>query len=139
VGVKDGGSASPKEDGRHLAGIPRHRQPSQIDLGGRCLDVALGRGTFGLPRCVRVEVAVPASHRAERHVHVDAEVARWSGGCRGVAHGYFFLPLSEPSSDVLNAAMKASGGTSTDPMFFMRFFPAFCFSSSLRLREMSPP
>ena len=37
------------------------------------------------------------------------------------------------------AAMKASGGTSTVPMFFIRFLPAFCFSSSLRLRVMSPP
>ena len=35
--------------------------------------------------------------------------------------------------------MKASWGTSTLPMFFMRFFPSFCFSRSLRLRVMSPP
>ena len=37
------------------------------------------------------------------------------------------------------AEMKASWGTSTRPMFFMRFLPSFCFSSSLRLRVMSPP
>jgi hypothetical protein len=36
-------------------------------------------------------------------------------------------------------AMNASCGTSTEPTIFMRFFPAFCFSSSLRLRVMSPP
>ena len=35
--------------------------------------------------------------------------------------------------------MKASCGTSTLPMCFMRFLPGFCFSRSLRLREMSPP
>ena len=35
--------------------------------------------------------------------------------------------------------MKASWGTSTLPMFFMRFLPSFCFSRSLRLRVMSPP
>ena len=35
--------------------------------------------------------------------------------------------------------MKASWGTSTRPMAFMRFLPSFCFSSSLRLRVMSPP
>ena len=37
------------------------------------------------------------------------------------------------------AATKASCGTSTRPMDFMRFLPTFCFSSSLRLRLMSPP
>ena len=35
--------------------------------------------------------------------------------------------------------MKASWGTSTLPTIFMRFLPSFCFSSSLRLRLMSPP
>ena len=42
-------------------------------------------------------------------------------------------------SSTFRIAMKASCGTSTDPMAFMRFLPSFCFSSSLRLREMSPP
>ena len=37
------------------------------------------------------------------------------------------------------AAINASWGTSTRPMAFMRFLPSFCFSSSLRLRVMSPP
>ncbi len=36
-------------------------------------------------------------------------------------------------------AMNASCGISTLPTIFMRFLPSFCFSSSLRLREMSPP
>ena len=47
-----------------------------------------------------------------------------------------FLPVG--TSEV-RAAMKASCGTSTRPMDFMRFLPSFCFSSSLRLRLMSPP
>lgn len=42
----------------------------------------------------------------------------------------------EPS---LNAEIKASWGTSTRPMFFIRRLPSFCFSSSLRLRVTSPP
>ena len=42
-------------------------------------------------------------------------------------------------SSTFKIAMKASCGTSTLPIAFMRFLPAFCFSSSLRLREMSPP
>ena len=43
------------------------------------------------------------------------------------------------SSPRRRAEMKASWGTSTRPMFFICFLPSFCFSSSLRLRVMSPP
>lgn len=50
----------------------------------------------------------------------------------------YFLAFSEPASDD-SAAMNASWGTSTRPTIFMRFLPSFCFSSSLRLRLMSPP
>lgn len=50
--------------------------------------------------------------------------------------GYFFF---EALSSLESTAMKASCGTSTEPTIFMRFLPSFCFSSSLRLREMSPP
>jgi len=35
--------------------------------------------------------------------------------------------------------MNALWGISTLPTCLMRFLPAFCFSSSLRLRLMSPP
>ena len=35
--------------------------------------------------------------------------------------------------------MKASCGMLILPMLFMRFLPSFCFSSSFRLRVMSPP
>ena len=48
-------------------------------------------------------------------------------------------PLCSQSSPRRNAEMKASWGTSTRPMFFIFFLPSFCFSSSLRLRVMSPP
>lgn len=54
--------------------------------------------------------------------------------------GDYFLPLSlalAPSEE--SAAMNASWGTSTRPTIFIRFLPSFCFSSSLRLRVMSPP
>ncbi len=43
------------------------------------------------------------------------------------------------SSDTFSTARNASWGISTRPTRFMRFFPSFCFSSSLRFREMSPP
>jgi hypothetical protein len=38
-----------------------------------------------------------------------------------------------------NTARNASCGISTRPTRFIRFLPAFCFSSNLRLREISPP
>jgi hypothetical protein len=43
------------------------------------------------------------------------------------------------SSSRLRTVIKASCGISTEPTIFMRFLPAFCFSSSLRLRVTSPP
>ena len=43
------------------------------------------------------------------------------------------------SSPILSAAMKALCGISTWPNWRIRFLPSFCFSSSLRLRVMSPP
>jgi len=41
--------------------------------------------------------------------------------------------------ETFSTARKASCGMSTWPTRFMRFLPSFCFSRSLRLREMSPP
>jgi len=43
------------------------------------------------------------------------------------------------SVPTFSTARKASCGISTRPTRFMRFLPSFCFSSSLRLRVMSPP
>ncbi len=59
-----------------------------------------------------------------------------STGLRGARQLGF---LSLPPSPVCSAATKASCGTSTRPTIFIRFLPSFCFSSSLRLRVMSPP
>src|SRR5690606_10980777 len=103
---------------------------------------------------VGVEVAVPAPDPAEGHVEVDAECALGRTGrrrrrqgavggnrvARGKGRAHFLDLASLPvgvSED--RAAMKASGGTSTRPIDFIRFLPSFCFSRSLRLREMSPP
>ena len=50
--------------------------------------------------------------------------------------------VSEPYSGsvpIFSTARNASCGICTLPTCFMRFLPSFCFSSSLRLREMSPP
>ena len=70
------------------------------------------------------EVAVPAAVRAEREVDVQMPDA---------AHDRF------RSVSRLSTARNASCGTSTLPTCFIRFLPFFCFSSSLRLRVMSPP
>ena len=43
------------------------------------------------------------------------------------------------SSPIFSTAKKASCGMETLPICFIRFLPSFCFSSSLRLREISPP
>jgi hypothetical protein len=63
---------------------------------------------------------------------------KWEAPGAGRRCGYFFA-LESPLSSVESAAMKASCGTSTRPTTFIRFLPSFCFSSSFRLREMSPP
>ena len=54
---------------------------------------------------------------------------------RGWLHGW----LHYSHSSTRSTARKASCGMSTWPTRFMRFLPSFCFSRSLRLREMSPP
>ena len=74
------------------------------------------------------EGAVPAPGGAEGQVHVQV------GDPRGIAGAHCW---DSPSS--CSTARKASCGTSTLPTCFMRFLPSFCFSSSLRLRLMSPP
>jgi hypothetical protein len=44
-----------------------------------------------------------------------------------------------PHTSTFSAAMNASCGMSTLPNWRIFFLPAFCFSSSLRLRVASPP
>ena len=100
---------------------PGREQPAlELQLGeqrrdvGRVLVLAAQHGD---------EVAVAAARGAEGQVHVEV--------ADGAAH---FL-----SSFRLSTARNASCGTSTPPTCFIRFLPFFCFSSSLRLRVMSPP
>ena len=64
---------------------------------------------------------------------------RSRGRRRGSRHEAASSPVRPQSSPRRNAETKASWGTSTRPMFFIFFLPSFCFSSSLRLRVMSPP
>src|SRR5712691_224498 len=92
-------------------------------LGSGHIDFAAERVDIGrnqaLEHGVGVEVAVLADPGAEGHVQVEA--------------------VNAFHQSRLNTAMKASCGISTLPTRFRRFFPSFCFSSSLRLRVTSPP
>ena len=135
--VEHCGRAATKEHRARRARVRTHHAASKRHLRERGADVSLGCGTVNLTRGVRVEVAVPATDCTERHMNVDAKVA--FGRLLRHVRAHFFLSDFSAGSDVFSAAMKASCGTSTEPMFFMRFLPSFCFSRSLRLREMSPP
>ena len=53
--------------------------------------------------------------------------------------GRYSADASTTQSSSLSAEMNTSPGTSTRPIDFIFFLPSFCFSSSLRLRVMSPP
>ena len=105
--------------------------------GGRASDVAVSGARRNQPgvaparsilRGAPVEPAeVPAVDGCAFR-GVDQRVERRS--LRARTRGY---------SASLRAATNASWGTSTRPICFMRFFPSFCRSSSLRFRLMSPP
>ena len=53
----------------------------------------------------------------------------------GVKEGF----AASAQSPLLSTLMKASCGMLTLPNIFIFFFPSFCFSSSFRFREISPP
>ena len=117
---------------------PRPGRPCGLDEGQQALSAGERR-----ERAVAVDVGQADPPRA---VVGDRELAgraspvgpRPGPHVGGPGDGHF-LPDFSAGCVVASAATKASGGTSTEPMFFMRFLPAFCFSSSLRLRLMSPP
>src|SRR5205085_10576269 len=96
----------------------RHDVSLERKLGQQRVDV---RVVLPGPADHGDEVAVAAARGAEGQVHVQ------------VPRAHFLLPSR------LSTARNASCGTSTEPTCFIRFLPFFCCSSSLRLREMSPP
>jgi len=75
----------------------------------------------------------PRPKQESRHSHRSFPPAIANSRARALA------PCSYSPSPTLSTAKNASWGISTRPMRFMRFLPSFCFSSSLRLRVMSPP
>ena len=139
------GRAAPKELGQINSEILRDRRVA--DAATRLHHVAM---RVGLPRAHEVRRQLARTPRERlRAAHEDRtlgglartairSLADGSVTLHGLVHliPAHFLPVG--TSEV-RAAMKASCGTSTRPMDFMRFLPSFCFSSSLRLRLMSPP
>ena len=91
----------------------------------------------GIDRSLGVELAGKLTNRIfEVHWKIIAD-ARLNFGSRSLSMFRVY-----PASSVfptLSTARKASCGMSTRPTRFIRFLPSFCFSSSFRLREMSPP
>ncbi len=70
----------------------------------------------------------------------DLRRGRVTGGGRAdVAVGASLEIVHARRAQLLSTDRNASCGTSTRPTCFIRFLPSFCFSSSLRLRVMSPP
>ena len=127
-------SADTRRDEAVEQALPVRRRPRGRRDGRRS-----AAGAPGAAHRHRVKLAVVAALGAERHV--DVEVARGGGGVPPPPPraGRRAHPLSLPSESSSSTARKASWGTSTMPICFMRFLPSFCFSRSLRLRLMSPP
>ena len=105
---------------KHRLDVVREHVALELQLAEQRLDVA---AVLAVAADDGDEVAVAAAVRAERNVHVQ------------MPH----VPAHRVESPRLRTARNASCGTSTAPTCFIRFLPAFCFSSSFRLRVMSPP
>ena len=119
-GLQDAIDIARSQQGRRTAAdvdrigfFPSIRRSGNIPAQGLDIAVIVAFQT-GIGR----KIAVQAFMAAERDVDVQAQ---------------------PHSSSTLRTAMKASCGISTVPNCFMRFLPSFCFSRSLRLREISPP
>ena len=90
-----------------------------------------------------VKRAISAFGQTQRNMHIKRK-ARPPQQRAGPTHFHQLPPQAKrggyaPPSSIWRKARKASWGIDTRPICFMRFLPSFCFSSSLRLRVMSPP
>ena len=120
-------------------GSPRWRAPSASVTAAR---------SFAAAQEARIDALADAdggAPRPRRRSSTSSRRARpgagpWcAAGSREAPVRNYFLDFSVPAPSEDSAAMNASWGTSTRPTIFIRFLPSFCFSSSLRLRVMSPP
>ncbi len=102
------------------------------------------------------EVAVTALGCAEGDVQIKAGALLLCASAMGISlldfpslhrrrsqdpflHGAFTFLMGSQSASDFNTERKALWGMLTCPIIFMRFLPFFCFSRSLRFREISPP
>ena len=163
VALRMSGSRGDDLLARARADLERHGRAAPEELGQIDREILRDRRVANAAtrlHHVTVRVGLPGAHEVRgqlartprerlRAAHEDRalgglarttirSLADGSASLHGLVHqiSAHFLPVG--TSEV-RAAMKASCGTSTRPMDFMRFLPSFCFSSSLRLRLMSPP
>ena len=101
-------------------------------IGGTPSSTASLMNRYGMPHSVAI--AANAAQAASSWLHDLHGPVIWPPG--PYRQSLDAVQAQSPSS---STARKASCGTSIRPTDFMRFFPSFCFSSSLRLRLMSPP
>ena len=80
-----------------------------------------------------------AYSRSSEPCGLDGLAGRSGGVSPGPALRRLRGATVKPYSPTLSRARNASCGISTLPTCFIRFLPSFCFSSSLRLRVISPP
>ncbi len=94
------------------------------------------------PRIASSVISGVVSTASPRKLVCNTNCSTASGGsstrCRWTA-GSSAVGVAVIAQSTWSTARNASCGISTLPTCFMRFFPSFCFSRSLRLREMSPP
>ena len=83
-----------------------------------------------VPRCRGFRAAVGRACEARRF--------HSSGAKRRASHALLKFDAGQPSLSS-STDRNASCEISTLPICFIRFLPSFCFSSSFRLRETSPP
>ena len=115
------GCAASEEDGFERLG---QDASLQLELAEESVDVPR---VLLRPPDQRDEVAVAAAMGAKRQVDVE------------MADAFDQSRHERRSPFRLSTARNASCGISTVPTCFIRFFPFFCRSRSLRLRLMSPP
>ena len=117
------------QDAADVAGF-QHRRRTAADVDRISSFPGIGRGRDVPAQGFDIALAVALQAGIGRKVTVQAFMA---------AERDVDVQAQRHSSSTLRTAMKASCGISTVPNCFMRFLPSFCFSRSLRLREISPP
>ena len=103
---------------------------AQLEKAMRAPPIELPAGSVDPDSVVLKRVAARGRFVGEHTIFLDNKLRR---GRPALAN-----PANQ-SASTRRAATNASWGTSTDPTIFIRFFPSFWRSRSLRLRVISPP